>query len=213
MNPAALIVIAKAPLPGHAKTRLTPPFTPVQAAALAQAALLDTLDVVRRTPTRRRVLVFEGDVRRWRRPGFEVIAQREGGLAARLAGAFADVGGPALLVGMDTPQLTPGLLLDGLAALERPDVDAVLGRALDGGYWSIGLKTDVADIFAGVPMSADTTWSDQHGRLRDLGLRVHDQPMLRDVDTIEDALAVGAQAPHSRFAAALVAASNLAVAA
>ena len=45
---------------------------------------------------------------------------------------------PALLVGMDTPQLTPALLLDGLRALARPDVDAVLGPTLDGGYWGVG---------------------------------------------------------------------------
>ncbi len=152
----ALLVIAKAPLPGAAKTRLCPPCTPEQAAALAQAALLDTLEVVARTPAARRVLVFdgggaqdfEGVGERWRPPGFELIAQRGDGLAERLAAAFEDVGQPALLVGMDTPQLTEELLLDGIAALARPEVGAVLGPALDGGYWSVGLKRPDREVFA-----------------------------------------------------------------
>jgi len=199
----ALLVIAKEPLPGRAKTRLTPPYSPAEAARIAQAALLDTLDVVERTPADRKVLVFEGDPARWRRDGFEVIRQRGHGLAERLAAAFEDVGEPALLVGMDTPQLTTELLLDGIHALRSPGVDAVLGPALDGGYWSVGLSVPVRDAFAGVPMSCHSTLIRQRARLRELGLRVHEQPILRDVDTIEDALAVAGEAPDSRFAAAL----------
>jgi hypothetical protein len=199
----ALLVIAKEPLPGRAKTRLTPPCSAHQAAQLAQAALLDTLDAVERTPADRKVLVFEGDARRWRRAGFEVIRQRGLGLAERLAAAFEDVGEPALLVGMDTPQLTPELLLDGVHALRSPDTDAVLGPSLDGGYWSVGLGGPVEGAFAGVPMSSHSTWIRQRGRLRTLGLRIHEQPLLRDVDTIEDAWAVAGESPDSRFAAEL----------
>ena len=62
-----------------------------------------------------------------------------------------------LLVGMDTPQLTTRLLLDGMRALGDPAVDAVLGQALDGGYWSVGFKCDCAGVFAGVPMSCAST--------------------------------------------------------
>ncbi len=61
--------------------------------------------------------------------GFEVIPQRGDGLGERLAAAFDDVSPPALLVGMDTPQLTPRLLLDGMRALAEHGVDAVLGPA------------------------------------------------------------------------------------
>jgi rSAM/selenodomain-associated transferase 1 len=199
----ALIVIAKEPLPGRAKTRLSPPCSPAEAATLAEAALLDTLEVVARTPARRRVLVFEGDPGRFERGGLEVIPQRGAGLGERLAAAFDDVAEPALLVGMDTPQLTSELLLDGMRALARADVDAVLGRALDGGYWSIGLDRPADGAFAGVPMSSAHTWREQRTRLRRLGLRVHDQSPLRDVDTIEDAHAVAGQAPASRFARAV----------
>ena len=204
MSGIALLVIAKQPIAGRVKTRLCPPCTHQQAAALAAAALLDTLKVVARTPAARRVLVFDGDPGRWRPHGFELIAQRGDGLGERLAAAFEDVGGPALLVGMDTPQLSTELLLDGLAALTRPDVDAVLGPALDGGYWSIGLKdTEPRGVFEGVPMSEPGTCVAQQERLASLGLAVYEQRPLRDIDTFEDAQAVAAEAPTTRFAATL----------
>jgi rSAM/selenodomain-associated transferase 1 len=201
----ALLVIAKEPLPGRAKTRLTPPCSAEEAASLAQASLLDTIDVVARTPAARKVLVFEGDARGWRREGFELIAQRGAGLGERLAAAFADVQAPALLIGMDTPQLTPPLLLDGMRALAQPDVDAVLGPTPDGGYWSVGFNQRVSEAFSGVPMSCESTWVRQRTRLVQLGLRVYEQPPLRDVDTIEDACAVASAAPHTRFARVLAA--------
>jgi hypothetical protein len=203
VDSVALIVIAKEPLPGRAKTRLTPPCSPTEAAGLAEAALLDTLDAVAAASAERKVLVFDGDPTRWRRDGLEVIPQRGRGLGERLAAAFEDVGGPALLVGMDTPQLTPALLLEGIDALGSPAVDAVLGPALDGGYWSIGFSAPAPGAFAGVPMSCHNTWIRQRARLLELGLRIHEQPVLRDVDTIEDAVAVADAAPWSRFAATL----------
>jgi len=206
----ALVVIAKEPLPGRAKTRLSPPCTPAQAATLAEAALLDTLDVLARTPAHRRVLVLDGRPRRWRRRGLEVIPQRGVGLGERLAAAFEDVAEPALLIGMDTPQVTPRLLLDGMLALASPGVDAVLGRAVDGGYWTIGLKRGGSEAFAGVPMSCAATWNRQRVRLRELGFSVHDHPPLRDVDTIEDARLVARAVPRSRFASSLAAITAIA---
>ncbi len=197
--------MAKDPLPGSAKTRLTPPCTPVQAARLAEAALRDTLEIVSRTPAHRRILILDGAPDRWRRDGFELMAQRGGDLGERLTAAFTDVRGPALLIGMDTPQLTPQLLLEGMRALSRPGIDAVLGQALDGGYWSIGLKHSPALVFDGVPMSTGRTWRVQRQRMQELGWRVHAQPAMRDVDTIADARIVARQAPRSRFATELAA--------
>jgi glycosyltransferase A (GT-A) superfamily protein (DUF2064 family) len=199
----ALIVIAKAPAAGLVKTRLCPPCTPAEAAGLAEAALADTLARVLETPADRRVLVLDGQPGAWLPDGLEVIAQRGRGLDERLAAAFADIGGPALLVGMDTPQLTVDLLLDGLDALADPQIDAVLGAAYDGGYWCIGLRAPRADALVGVPMSLPETCRRQRERLRSLGLRVRDLPRLRDIDRIDDALAVAATIPGSRFAAAL----------
>jgi rSAM/selenodomain-associated transferase 1 len=200
---AALMVLAKAPRPGHSKTRLCPPCTPRGAAALARAALADTLDAILATPAARRVLVLDGPVGDWLVPGIEVAAQRGAGLDERLAHAFADVGGPALLVGMDTPQVTRDDLARGLERLLAPGVDAVLGPATDGGYWAVGLRTAQLEAFLGVPMSTAWTGRAQDARLRRLGLRVALLPALRDVDRIADARAVAAMAPAGRFARAL----------
>lgn len=207
----ALAVIAKAPVAGRVKTRLCPPCTPQQAAALAAAALSDTLAAVAATPTHRRVLVLEGEPGGWVPEGFEVIPQRGDGLAERLADAFATIGEPALLVGMDTPQVTARILIEATALLRIEDVDAVQGDAADGGYWAIGLEHPARAVFADVPMSVDHTGAAQRARLAELGLTVADLPVLRDVDTIDDAVAVAAQAPDSRFAMALRAMDHLAV--
>ena len=130
-----------------------------------------------------------------------MIPQRGDGLDERLASAFEDVGGPALLVGMDTPQLRPALLRRALARLGESD--AVLGPALDGGYWAVGLRKPQRELFSGVPMSTSHTFADQLERLRGHGLSVGLLPPLRDVDLIDDARAVAALAPRSRFASAL----------
>jgi hypothetical protein len=197
-----LLVIAKSPVPGRVKTRLTPPCTPEQAARLAGAALRDTLAAASRTRrAARRVLVLDGAPGPWLPLGFDVVPQCGGGLAARLAAAFQAAVGPAFMVGMDTPQVTPELLDAGLAALQ--DADASFGAALDGGYWGIGLRRPDPAVFLGVPMSAPSTGTVQRLRLSELGLSTAILPPLRDVDTFDDALAVAAEAPHSRFAAAL----------
>jgi len=201
---ASLIVIAKAPVPGLAKTRLTPPLTPEQAAHLAEACLLDTLHAVLGAPAARRILALEGEPGSWLPSGFEVVRQRGGGLADRLAGAFEDVGGPAFLVAMDTPQITPELLAGALGRLDDPDgPDAVLGPAPDGGYWGIGLRRPDAAVFEGIPMSSTYTGSLQHERLTALGLSTELLSELEDVDTLAEARAVALAAPDTRFAAAL----------
>ncbi len=198
-----LLVIAKAPVAGRVKTRLCPPLDPGQAAALAEAALADTLAAVAATPTRRRVVVLDGAPGPWLPAGFEVVPQRGTGLAERLAAAFADAGEGALLVGMDTPQVTPALLERGLRALAAPGTGAVLGAAPDGGYWAIGLREPDARVFAGIPMSTEATGAAQRARLDALGLRVAELPALRDVDTFDDARTVARLAPGTRFAAAV----------
>jgi uncharacterized protein len=199
----ALVVIAKAPVAGRSKTRLTPPCTPDEAAQLARAALHDTLEAVAATPATRRICVLDGEPGDWLPEGFEVIAQRGDGLDERLAHAFRDVGEPALLIGMDTPQVTPALLEAAGERLDRPDVDAVLGAAPDGGYWALGLRREDPALLRGVPMSTPETYAGQHARLRAYGLRVGELPVLRDVDDIDDAHAVARLAPDGRFARTL----------
>jgi rSAM/selenodomain-associated transferase 1 len=194
-----LLVIAKEPVPGRVKTRLTPPYTPGQAAVIAESALADTLDAVARTPAVRRVLALDGRPGRWLPPGFEVVPQRGDGLDERLANAFADVGGPTVLIGMDTPQVTPAMLERAGEHLE--DSDAVFGPAADGGFWLLGLREPDPGLLRGVPMSRPDTGARQLERLK--GKRVATLETLIDVDTAADAVRVAAQAPGTRFAAVI----------
>lgn len=197
---ATLAVIAKAPVPGRVKTRLCPPCTSSQAARLAEASLRDVVDALLATPAGRRVVVLDGPRPSWLPSQVDVVPQRGDGLDERLAHAFTDLGG-ALIVSMDTPQVRPRDLLAGMRALDRHD--AVLGPAADGGYWAIGLRRPDQRALLGVPMGADRTLTAQRRRLDALGLRRAELRELRDVDTWADALAAGAEAPLSRFAAAL----------
>lgn len=201
----SVIVLAKAPIPGRCKTRLCPPCTPGEAAGLAEAALEDTLDAALCSAAARVVLALDGDPGRWLPPAVEVIGQRGSGLDERIAAAFADTGGPTLLIGMDTPQVTPAILDDAIALLARPQIDAVLGGASDGGWWAAGLRRPDARAFMGVPMSTARTGESQARRLRTLELRTARLPVLRDVDRIADAYAVAADANWTRFAGAVAA--------
>jgi uncharacterized protein len=199
----ALAVLCKAPVPGLVKTRLTPPCSPEEAAALAEAALRDTLAAVAAFPARRRLLALDGDPGSWLPPGFELFEQSGDGLGERLAYALGAAGGPALVVGMDTPQLSPALLDSAAAALTAEGVDAVLGPALDGGYWTIGLERPDPAVFRGVPMSHVHTGRLQARRLSELGLRWTPLAPLRDVDTFADARAVATLHPDTAFGAAV----------
>jgi len=198
-----IVVIAKEPRPGRVKTRLCPPCTPEAAAVIAAAALHDTLAAVTASACSQRVLALEGRPGPWVPPGFTVIPQVAGDLGARLAAAVESVAGPVLIVGMDTPQLTSSILDDACTRLNEPEIDAVLGRAVDGGYWGIGFRDRRRGAFAGVPMSSGQTATRQLDRLRALGLAVGDLPWLRDVDTFADAREVASTVPGSAFARAV----------
>ena len=200
----ALIVIAKAPVPGRVKTRLVPPYTPTEAASLAEAALADTLATVAALPVERRILYLDGDPGPWLPPGFDVVPQSAGGLDERLAGAFAHADGPALLIGMDTPQVTASDLAPALAADAWERHDAYLGLAVDGGFWALGLARPDPALLWGVPMSTAWTGREQRARLAAAGLSIGDLRVLRDVDTAPDVAMVAALAPHGRFASRAV---------
>ncbi|GAA1983243.1 TIGR04282 family arsenosugar biosynthesis glycosyltransferase [Catenulispora subtropica] len=201
---STLIVIAKTPVPGRVKTRLTPPFSPREAALLAAAALEDTLHAVAETEAGHRLLVLDGEPRAsWSR-SFTVVPQVQGPLDRRLAAAFEAAAlrdpGPVLLVGMDTPQISPELLT---ACLPADSEDATLGMADDGGFWCLGFRSprrhDLKGLLYDVPMSTDHTGADQLWRLQEAGLRVRSAPTLRDVDLAQDAAHVADLVPDSRF--------------
>lgn len=198
------LVLAKSPVPGRAKTRLIPEFGPEGAAALAAAALADTFAAAAGCRADRVVVSFDGDPTGIVPDDFEVFSQRTGSLADRLAGAWADAGGPGIQIGMDTPQVTAADLDDALDTLERPGTDAVLGLAADGGWWAIGLHEPL-DVFAGIETSRDDTGARQLDRLEALGLTTVQLPIRRDVDHPADAHAAAEAAPGTRFAATLAA--------
>ena len=201
-----LIVLAKTPVPGRVKTRLCPPCTPEQAARVAAAALADTLDTVTSTPAAARVLVVDGD-----HPapaGWARAVQRGGLLGERLTHAYADTlrpGVASLLIGMDTPQVSPVLLEEAVERLSADGTDAVLGGAEDGGWWALGLRDPRhAKVLRHVATSTSQTGTRTLAALRSRGLRVAQLPVLRDVDTATDAHAVAARCPAgSRFALAV----------
>jgi rSAM/selenodomain-associated transferase 1 len=197
------VVIAKSPVPGRVKTRLCPPCSPEQAAALAEAALVDTFAAVDQSVCDRRVLALDGSTGPWTPDRWEVVPQSSGGLGTRLEAAVLSASGPVVVLGMDTPQITAALLLHLWSRLLEPGVDAVLGPAEDGGFWTIGVRTPRAGLFDGVEMSSARTGRQQRVRLQTLGLVVSELDRLRDVDTFADALAVAAAAPRSHFAAQL----------
>jgi glycosyltransferase A (GT-A) superfamily protein (DUF2064 family) len=212
-----LLVVAKAPVPGFAKTRLCPPATPEQAAEIAAAALLDTLDAVSATRGAVPVVAMTGDLGAATRGaeigqalrGATVIAQRGWDFGARLANAHADTaavhaGLPVLQIGMDTPQVTPDLLAAAIEPVLAGAHDAVLGGAEDGGWWALGLRDPRhAEVLAEVPMSKDNTGELTRRALTLAGPEPGTLTVLSDVDTMADAERVAAAHPGARFARAV----------
>lgn len=206
MTGVQLAVIAKAPVPGAVKTRLCPPYSPAEAAALAAAALADVVAAVTAAPAARRVLLLAGSYPA--PPGWEVVPQRGEGLAARLAHGYLDLarpGLPTVIVAGDAPQLGPPLLAAATGHLTgRRPADAVFGPTDDGGFWALGLRDpDHGELLRKIPMSTPTTGPRTLAALRGRGLRVALLAQLRDVDTPEDAAAVAAAHPGTRFASAV----------
>jgi uncharacterized protein len=208
--PVTLLVVAKAPEPGRAKTRLAATVGDRVAAEIAAAALLDTLDAVAAAPVAARVVALTGelesaagaaDIRR-RLESFTVIGQRGDDFADRLANAHADAadGQPVLQIGMDTPQVTDELLAS--CARRLLQAQAVLGLACDGGWWVLGLQTPAtAECLRSVPMSQPDTGELTLKALRDNGIDVYPVEVLTDFDIVDDVAAVReACDPASRFA-------------
>ncbi len=208
MNSPTLLIVAKAPVPGLAKTRIAEKIGDEAAAELAAAALLDTLDaaVAVGWPL---VVAMTGDLGRAARcdelaaalSDRTVIAQRGDGLAERLANAHedADQGHGVVQVGMDTPQVTVDDFLQ--AGRLVAEGHRTIGLADDGGWWLLGLPVGAdGKALIDVPMShADTgalTEKALGGALEHLGVR-------RDMDTWDDAVAIAAELPISRLAAAV----------
>lgn len=188
-----LTIIAKAPVAGRVKTRLSPPCTHEQAARVAAASLADTfaaVEDVAEAAGARRILLLDGDHQDWMPSSFQTVQQRGDGLAQRLGNGFVDLGA-GVIVGMETPHVVPALA-DAIASARR-GIDSI-GLALDGGYWMIGLCAESAriagEVFRNIEMSATNTGLSQLRRMHALGCRVRLLPTARDLDTADDLRAV-----------------------
>jgi rSAM/selenodomain-associated transferase 1 len=202
MHRPAVIVMAKSPRAGEAKTRLAPPLTHAEAARLAACLFADTVSlalgvgavvVVAYAPADGRTLLEEtlraasggetlGGVR-W-------LEQRGNGLGERLAGvverAFAEGFGPLLLVGADSPTLPPAFLAAALAELAHGRADVTLGGTADGGYYAVGVREPAAGLFDSVEWSTPRAYAQTARNAARLGLRLSESPRWYDVDTPAD---------------------------
>ncbi|HEY7719697.1 MAG TPA: DUF2064 domain-containing protein [Pedococcus sp.] len=213
-RPPVVVVLAKAPVPGLAKTRLAASEGPHRAADLAAAALLDTLETCARVfAPGRRVVALTGDLAGAARAqdlgralaSWQVVDQHPGPLGERVRQAVRDAhrltGGPVVLLGMDTPQVRAADLeaVAAHAAAGR----TVLGPATDGGWWVLAVPDPAhADPVAPVPTSRPDTGALTLAALRAAGTEPVATAPLRDVDTAADARHAADLAPGSRFARA-----------
>jgi glycosyltransferase A (GT-A) superfamily protein (DUF2064 family) len=210
MTAPTLLVVAKAPVPGEAKTRIARTIGDEAAADLAAAALLDTLATATAVgwPV---VVAMTGDLARAARADeiraalqhLTVVPQRGDGLAERLAHAHADAAAGStagiVQVGMDTPQLLVADYLDAGRMVELGSI--VVGPASDGGWWLLGLPDPSrAAALSDVEMSTSDTGAKTVEALGGDAVMLR---TLRDMDTWDDALAIADVVPISRLADAV----------
>ncbi|MFV9507347.1 MAG: TIGR04282 family arsenosugar biosynthesis glycosyltransferase [Oscillochloridaceae bacterium umkhey_bin13] len=190
----SLLIMAKHPRPGGAKTRLCPPLTPGQAARVADALLRETLALARRvpgvqvglatTPDEAEANAFFADLA----PDLLRLPQGPGDLGIRLAhvtGAALAAGAPAVAaLSSDSPSLPVAYLSQAFAALAEHDLS--IGPTEDGGYYLAALRQPAPSLFTRPPMSHPDTFARTLAVATDLGLRVAILPTWYDVDTFED---------------------------
>lgn len=211
-----VLITAKAPVPGYVKTRLTPPLSPDQAAALAAAALVDTIEAALAAVGGRRsgvVLSMAGQPdSTWPRLAAAmsrctVIEQVGATFGDRLCQSHERAaqlarGLPVIQIGMDTPQVTAATLAAAAGRLQE-GFDAVLGPASDGGWWLLGLRSPMAaSVLRQVPMSSTETGRLTREALEALGLVVDELHTETDIDTYDDALRVRLLGHGTHFATA-----------
>ncbi|MFN8499643.1 MAG: TIGR04282 family arsenosugar biosynthesis glycosyltransferase [Anaerolineae bacterium] len=190
----ALIVVAKRPVMGQTKTRLTPPFTPQQATELYECLLLDTLDVMTQVAGVQPILAYApADAAPYFRsvcpPAFALQPQVGSDLGSRLhsalARALAEGYRQAVVMDSDSPTLPPAYLRQAFAELDHSATDVVLGPCDDGGYYLIGVKEPCASLFD-VAMSTPTVLRQTIAAAEAAGRRVALLPTWYDVDTVQE---------------------------
>ena len=195
----ALVIFAKAPIPGQVKTRLCPPLTPDEAATLHGSFVLDTLERAKaalaafKLPYDRYLACAPSSTHVFfrimeERQGVRLMDQVGDDLGARMNQAFdtlfAQGYKSGVIVGTDTPSLPLERYQQALTALESHDL--VLGPALDGGYYLIGLNRPTPGLFTGIPWSTDQVLALTQKKAGALGLKTALLESWRDIDTISD---------------------------
>ncbi len=190
-EPVAVAILAKAPRPGLAKTRLAPVLG-ADGAANLQARFIE------RTVTTAQAAAI-GPVTLWvtpdrHHPAFQTIAallgvalaeQPDGDLGARMLAAIAAANGPAIVIGTDCPALTPEHLRMAARAL-ADGIDVVIVPVEDGGYALIGMQRPEPALFAGMSWSTSSVMAETRRRLTRLGLPWREPARLWDVDEPAD---------------------------
>ncbi|MBL0965803.1 MAG: TIGR04282 family arsenosugar biosynthesis glycosyltransferase [Blastomonas sp.] len=180
-----LVLFAKYPVPGYAKTRLVPALGAAGAADLHRRLAERTVDILLQAgaPVEVRFAgAAEAAFRQWLGDGVRLIAQVEGGLTERLIDAARDH--PHIFFGADTPDLDVGVVASAMAALQNHDI--VIGPAEDGGYYLIGMRQARPELLTDMPWSTDAVLRETLRRCDALGLGVALLPTLADCDRPED---------------------------
>lgn len=187
-----LIVFAKEPVPGMVKTRLKSCFSDADLTRLYKAFVKDTLAIANKTRNTKKVLAFSSDrIPRFLERisgGFEMIEQRGRTLGDRMHNAFVyareNRSKKTVIIGADSPTLPLSMIEKAFRALSRKDV--VLGPAIDGGYYLIGLKAPCVNIFKGVHWSSSAVMRRTLRNAKGLGKTVVLLNQWYDVDDCVD---------------------------
>jgi uncharacterized protein len=215
MGSKALIVMAKRPFPGRTKTRLTPFFSPGEAAMLYECFLRDAVQQARSVPGAVPFIAYapnDADSREYMQklaPDFGLLPQVGDTLGERLHSVLAGCQslGFAQVAAMnsDSPSLPAAYLARAFMHLDDDQVDVVLGPCEDGGYYLIGWKRPSPRLVCGVQMSTSHVLEDTLAIARQEKLRVVLLPSWYDVDEQEDLVRVfqdlegmGQQTSHTR---------------
>lgn len=191
----AIVILAKAPQAGLAKTRLIPALGPEGAAQLARRMLQNAVQQAMETGVEHIELCVTPDASH---PAFQALAgqygerlafsqQGEGDLGARMFGALTralQAHNRVLLMGTDAPALTTHVLAQANHALLEDD--AVFVPAMDGGYALAGLRQAHEPLFSNMPWSTPAVMQETRHRLRALGCTWHELPAVADVDEPTD---------------------------
>jgi len=191
MSREQLIVFVKAPRPGTVKTRIARTAGAERACAIYRemvAAVLQKFASIRRVQLQFAPDDALDEIKPWLREGWVAAPQGQGELGERLqracAASFAAGAERVVMVGSDSPEVKSGDIRTAWKELKSNDL--VVGPAIDGGYWLIGLRAPHPELFRAIAWSSDQVLAQTLAQAKSIGLRVQLLRILRDIDTEED---------------------------